>query len=185
MNKLWLAAPDWAVDIRDAEGKLSLGLIFTNGDKRFCEAPVEDSLHMELGDKDYSGIIHTSKIVSTREEVMSKSGTIVAKIGLDSISFHGGSALHTLANRELHNGLHIYMDDPCNENCKVLQSVTLTGGEFLEILRQRDGLFLAVQSLGMERLSVLETLIVNYIDMCDDNNPLMDEDLKITLELYY
>lgn len=116
---------------------------------------------------------------------MSKSGAIVAKIGLDKVSFHGGSAIHKLANREVHCGTNTYVDDPCNESCKVLQSVTLTGGEFLEVLRQRDGLFLAVQSIGMERLSVIETLIVNYIDMCDGNNPQIDEDLKVTLELYY
>lgn len=116
---------------------------------------------------------------------MSKSGAIVAKIGLDSVSFHGGSALHKLANREMHSGLNNYMDDPCNESCKVLQSVTLTGGEFMEALYQRDAIYFAVQAIGLYRVSVLEALIVNYMDMCDGNNPLMDEDLKITLELYY
>ncbi len=116
---------------------------------------------------------------------MSKSGAIVAKIGLDSVSFHGGSALHKLANRELYSGLCVYMDDPCNENGRVLQSITLTGGEFMDALYKRDAMYFVVQAIGLYRVSILETLIVNYIDMCNESNPQIDEDLKITVELYY
>lgn len=116
---------------------------------------------------------------------MSKSGAIVAKIGLDDVSFHGGSAIHTLASLTTMEGIGEYMEDPIQNGSKVLKSLTMTGSDFLDNMRDRNGLFLAVQAIGMEKLSVLETLISDYIDMCDGNNPQLDEDLKVTLELYY
>ncbi|HBF45500.1 MAG TPA: hypothetical protein DDW91_02950 [Shewanella frigidimarina] len=66
INELWKIAPEWADDIRDAEGSYGLGLIFTNNDKRFCSiSDIEDDDY-DCGTKDYLRIIPTSIIVSFR-----------------------------------------------------------------------------------------------------------------------
>ena len=48
-NVNWKEAPEWACDVRDTKGKLGLSLIYTNGDKRYCDFFEVD---YDFGDKD-------------------------------------------------------------------------------------------------------------------------------------
>ena len=75
LNKIdWSKAPEWAVDVRDAREVNGLGLIFTNGDKRYVE--IECAIYYpDRGLKDHFGLIMKSKIIETDSGVIRRSIT--------------------------------------------------------------------------------------------------------------
>lgn len=62
----WGKAPEWAVDVRNAEGNYGYGLIFTNDDKRYCEVDIHCGGDYKLGFKDHIGVIDNAKILCRR-----------------------------------------------------------------------------------------------------------------------